>query len=142
MALCSATGVQWTIDNGLLAIWPTGQSRAGSPIMVSPETGMVGYPSFNQQSVIVRTIFNSNFALGKQITVQSQLQPACGTWNISNVAHDIESMVPNGQWFSIVQGTIVGTGAAAGSGSGGGDVPGGAMTDKGYAGTRGARRGV
>ena len=37
--------------------------------------------------------------------------PACGTWNISNVAHEIESMVPNGQWFSIVQATIVGTGA-------------------------------
>ena len=73
MALCSATGVQWTIDNGLLAIWPTGGSRQGSPIMVSPETGMVGYPAFNQQAVIVRTMFNSNLALGKQINVQSQL---------------------------------------------------------------------
>jgi hypothetical protein len=121
MSLCSATGVQWTIDNGLLAIWPTGQSRNGSPIDVSPETGMVGYPSFNQQAVIVRTIYNSNLALGKQIKVKSQLTPANGTWNISNVAHDIESMVPNGQRFSIVQGTIVGTGAAGG----GGDVPGG-----------------
>jgi len=56
-----------------------------------------------------------------ELKVKSQLQPAIGTWNISNVAHDIESMVPNGQWFSIVQGTIVGTGAAGG----GGDVPGG-----------------
>ncbi len=125
LALCSATGVQWTIDNGLLAIWPTGGSRQGSPIMVSPETGMVGYPAFNEQGVIVRTIYNSNLACGKQINVQSQLTPACGTWNISTVAHEIESMVPNGQWFSIVQATTVGTGGAAG-GSGGGDVPGGA----------------
>ncbi len=101
--LAEAAGIQWTIENDVLAIWPAGQTRKGSPVPVSPKTGMVGYPAFNQSGIVVRTIFNPSLGFGRKIIVESELTPACGTWGIYNLAHDIEAQVPNGQWFSIAQ---------------------------------------
>lgn len=103
MRLAQAAGIMWTIENDTLAIWNAGQSRNGNSVILSPKTGMVGYPAFNQAGVIVRSIFNPNLKLGSKITVQSELTPATGDWSVYNLGHDIESQVPNGQWFSIVQ---------------------------------------
>lgn len=109
LTLAEAAGIQFTIENDVVVIWNTGQARTGDSVLISPQTGMVGYPAFNQAGVIVRTIFNKSLRYGGKINVQSELTPAVGTWNINNLGHDIESQVPNGQWFSIVQGYREGT---------------------------------
>lgn len=103
LRLAQAAGIEWTIENGTLAIWKPGQTRQGEAVVASPGTGMVGYPAFNQAGVIVRMIFNNSLKLGGKITVKSELTPANGDWVIYNLGHDIESQMPNGQWFSIVQ---------------------------------------
>lgn len=101
--LANAAGINWTIENDVLAIWPAGQVRKGKPVVVSAKTGMVGYPAFNQSGVVVRTIFNPALGFGRAILVESELLPACGQWGVYNLAHDLEAQVPNGQWFSIAE---------------------------------------
>ena len=43
--LAEHAGRQWVIDKGVLAIWPTGKSRKGGSPLISPRSGMVGYPT-------------------------------------------------------------------------------------------------
>jgi hypothetical protein len=54
-----AMNCQWFIDKETtLAIWPTGKARSGAIPLVSPQTGMVGYPAFNQGSIMVTSFYN------------------------------------------------------------------------------------
>ena len=101
-SIVQAAGIQWTVENGTLAIWKTGGSRNGESHMFSPETGMVGYPVFSEADVIVTKTFDRTIGLGHRITVQSQLEPANGEWAIYNVTHDISAETPNGPWFTQV----------------------------------------
>lgn len=99
-ACAQAAGIRYTIDRGVLAIWPKKSVRAGEVVLVSPETGMVGYPIFSDSGVVINSLFIPNIRNGAQIKVESSLTPACGTWNVRGVVHTLESETPNGQWFT------------------------------------------
>lgn len=111
--LADAAGVMWTIENNTLAVWPPGQARKGSTVLISPQTGMIGYPGFSTNSIIVRTQFNPQLRFGCQIEVKSDLTPACGTWNTFYVAHDLSAQLPGGPWLSEVRATPAAPGAPA-----------------------------
>jgi hypothetical protein len=105
LALAQHAGIEHIIDKGTLAIWNSGQSRKKGPVLISPSTGMVGYPAFNESAIVVKSIFNPSLDPGAEITVKSDLTPACGTWNVTGVEHDLESEVYQGRWFTSVVAT-------------------------------------
>jgi len=97
-------GLDWNSgDNGVLAVWYPGFFRTGTIPIISPSTGMIGYPTFNSNGIQVRTLFNPNVFMGSQIQVQSSLQGASGTWGVYGVDHDLEANMPHGAWFSTIQ---------------------------------------
>ncbi len=96
-----AAGIEWVLDDQTLAIWPKTGSRgstAGIPL-ISPTTGMVGYPAFDRQGIIVKALFNPVIKFGSQVQVQSSLTPACGKWTVYRLHYDLESETPGGAWF-------------------------------------------
>lgn len=94
-----------TIENGTLEIWPKNGSRnlLSTPI-VSAQTGMVGYPTFSSNGLMVTTMFNPSIKIGGQFTVQSSILPADGTYVATQVSHSLESITPDGQWFTHILG--------------------------------------
>jgi hypothetical protein len=103
-------GIEWIIDNGTLAIWYPGQARGGVAPLISPSTGMVGYPAYTSQGILVRSIYNPSIGYGHKIEVVSDLQDACGEWVINSLSYDLESMVPHGKWFATMEAVRVGIG--------------------------------
>jgi hypothetical protein len=93
-----------TIDRGVLAIWPKFQNRSGNATTISPDDGtLIGYPAYTANGMMFTALYNSNFAIGKQVTVKgSQLTPANATWNVYNVNHELESQAVNGKWESVL----------------------------------------
>jgi hypothetical protein len=102
--LARMAGIQMLVDKGKLAIWPAGGARGGAPISISKDTGMIGYPRFSSASIVVQTLFTPAIEYGKQMTVQSEIAAANGTWGIKNLDLELESFMPRGKW----QATIVG----------------------------------
>lgn len=107
-AACAALDCEYSTDKNILAVWPRGGSRTGAAIRISPDTGMVGYPSFTEQGCRFRTIYNPNLVFGSIVDVTSQLSAANGQWIVANVAHNLDAEAPGGQWFSEVDCTILG----------------------------------
>ena len=99
-ACAEAANIDCVIDNGKLAIWPRGGSRGGQAPLVSPGTGMIGYPTFTAAGVVVRTIYNPNLDFGARVRVESELQRACGEWVIYDLSHSLESRMPEGEWHT------------------------------------------
>ncbi|MCJ2087140.1 hypothetical protein MKK88_14260 [Methylobacterium sp. E-005] len=98
--LADAAGINWVIENDTLAIWPRNGSRKGNAVKISSSTGMVGYPTYSASGIDVTTLFNSNYRYGGSVEVQSDLTPACGTWYIVNIVHEVECEKPGGKWFT------------------------------------------
>lgn len=110
-AIVEAAGCEWNaVDNGILAIWNPGESRGGEVPLISPDTGLVGYPSYASNGIQFVTLFNPSIGFGQKVQVKSSLEQACGTWTVYGLDHDLETMTPNGQWFSTVQAAQVGLG--------------------------------
>ncbi|MDE2000651.1 MAG: hypothetical protein KGI52_17185, partial [Burkholderiales bacterium] len=95
-----AAGINGIIDNGVLAIWPKGGSRASGNPLISPDSGLIGYPTFNPQGIAINALFNPNVVFGGEIQVQSSITPACGTWRVYAIDHDLSCEMPGGPWFS------------------------------------------
>lgn len=95
-----AAGVLFVIKGKTITIWPKNSSRSGKPILISPATGLVGYPAFSSNGIVVTTLFNPNFELGGTVALQSSVTPACGTWAVYAISHSVASEMPNGPWFT------------------------------------------
>jgi hypothetical protein len=90
-------------DDGVtLAIWPIGGKRGGVIPLISPATGLVGYPSYSsgQTGLAVTSIFNPNITMGGLVQIKSSLQVANGKWRAFNITHELESQTVSGAWLT------------------------------------------
>lgn len=98
-----AAGIYYAIERGILAIWPRRGARAGEVPVLSPQTGLIGYPTFTGSGLGLNSAFTPNAKQGGKIRVESQLTPANGEWVIFSVHHDLECLTPNGAWFTQIE---------------------------------------
>jgi len=92
--------INFTIETGTLQIWPKGGARNTAIPTISPETGLVGYPTLSSNELLLTTLFNPLVKIGGVVQVQSSLQVACGQWIVQQISHSLESETPDGQWFT------------------------------------------
>lgn len=100
-----AANISWTvdIDKEVLAIWPRDGARNGAIPLISPETGLVGFPSYSSgmfQGLAVTTVFNPLLRVGKPVQIESSLKVANGTWTVFDITHSLESETPGGKWYT------------------------------------------
>jgi len=98
-----AANIEYVIDRGTLALWPLGQSRQGDVPLISPDSGLVGYPTLSSKGMSMLLIFNQNIKLGADVKVESSLPMAEGIWHVFNLSHSISSQAPGGPWFTNVE---------------------------------------
>lgn len=106
--ICEAAGIEHLVDNNKLSIWIAGQSRAGGPALISPSTGMVGYPRFQSAAVIVKSFFIPAVLCGQRIQVQSEITAACGIWETFKIDYELDTLMPKEKWFQTMWGVPVG----------------------------------
>lgn len=99
--LAKMAGIEHIIDLGKLAIWNPGQARSGSTL-ISPDTGMVGYPCMTYSGVEVKTLFQPTIKYGAKIQIRSSVTPASGEFIIYALDYDLASQMPNGPWFCLI----------------------------------------
>jgi hypothetical protein len=91
------------IDDGTVAIWPMDGVRAGQELLISPDTGLIGYPMRTENGVELQLLFNPSVIFGAKIKVESSLTPANGQWTIFRVSHELEAETPQGKWFTTLE---------------------------------------
>jgi hypothetical protein len=111
--LAAAAGIWMYVDNGVLAIVPANQPRVKPIPIISAQTGMKGYPTFDGVGVNFDIEFNPAVIFGGSVQVVSDIPQASGIWIVTNVAHKLESEKPDGLWFSTIRGTKTGLAVAA-----------------------------
>jgi hypothetical protein len=107
------SGIGWSgIESGTMAIWPRGQGRdTGTIALFSPESGMKDYPTFNEQGVIVTSLFRP-VKMMQQVAIKSSIfadpkdkaqTPRTYNYFVFTYTYTLESEAPNGPWFVTFQ---------------------------------------
>lgn len=104
-ACADAAGISIFYDDttGTMAIFPKNGSRNADIPLISSDTGLVGYPIYQQAGMTFTTRYNPKIVCNGKIKLQSILTPACGTWTTISLDHNLESETPDGAWFTVVQ---------------------------------------
>lgn len=88
------------IEGADVWIWPFGKGRDSIVIEVGPNSDMVGYPAWWEAGIIVRSLFNQQIQIGRQMQVSSGIPKANGLWQIVQVQHELATMLREGPWFT------------------------------------------
>lgn len=108
---CQHANINYAIDNpqpSTLTIWPKGKDRGGSIPLISADTGMVGYPTFSANGIVVTTFFNPSICFGQNVKIESDLKGANKEWNVQTLVHTLDAEVPRGQWITRFEATDLG----------------------------------
>jgi hypothetical protein len=102
--LARAANINLYIDDDVMAITAKNGPREGDIPLITKDSGMIGYPTFDGIGVMFRTLYNPAIKHGGSIQIESELSQAAGEWIVVSVAHTLEAEKPGGLWQSVVRG--------------------------------------
>ena len=104
--LCDDYGIFPYIEHGLIAITPIGGERAFRIPVLTPKTGLLGYPVPTQRGIEVRCLWDPMIRFGGVIRIaDSIMETTNGDWRVFGVTTTLESEIPGGAWFMDIQAT-------------------------------------
>jgi hypothetical protein len=99
--LCEHANLDYYFDgNTVLAICPKNQPRQGKPVPVlSPSSGLIGFPTVERYGLHVDALFTPALALGGQLQIADSIVPSAnGSWFSYFLEYRLESVMPDGLW--------------------------------------------
>lgn len=101
---CQAANCDFYVQGDEILITPNGLPRDSIPsVVLSPESGLVGYPMFERSGLNVSAEFDPAFQCGSALDIQSSVPNATGRWFPYSMFHELESEMPGGRWFTTMQ---------------------------------------
>lgn len=102
MAAKKANIAYYTDIAGVIEICPVGGARQIAKWVLSPQSGLIGYPTLRDVNLIgAMAVFNPALRYGAQIQITGSDQVyANGNWQIFDITHRLSSLLPDGPWFS------------------------------------------
>ena len=112
--LCRDYEIDLYVEYGLIAIAPRGAPRTLRIPLLTPKTGLLGYPVPTIQGVDVRCLWDPMIRFGGIIRIaDSLMETTNGDWRAFGVTTTLESEIPGGAWFMDIQATFRGANDAA-----------------------------
>ena len=104
-AICHAADVDYYTLQNILVICPKGEPRlTAQSVLLTPETGLIGYPRIEVGGIGFDCYFNPAVTAGGLVQVAgSDIPAANGSWMPYWAVHTLESWARGGQWQSAVK---------------------------------------
>lgn len=104
-SICKAARVDYYFQGDKLVFAPLSQAFDQKPaVVLSPTTGLLGYPMYTRRGLNVSAIFDAAFLCGTAITIQDSIvKGANGNWYPYSIEHTLEAVMSNGKWNSSLQ---------------------------------------
>lgn len=109
--VAQAAGIDYFKDHAddSITITPKGAARSIETAVLTPSTGLIGYPVPNLNGIAFKCLYDSRVRFGGMVEIKNSLiEPCNGKWRASGVNINIDSELPSGQWFCEVQATELG----------------------------------
>lgn len=99
-------GAELIVDDGQLILMKPGAARSGTAVVLNKDSGLIGYPTFNNNGISLKCLYNPALQYGGVVRVQSIVPKATGDWRITKVTHKLSAYDAGSMdWFSEIEGT-------------------------------------
>ncbi len=117
-SIARQTNIVMIIEDDVLTISPyrTPLGNRDDVPVISPDNGLVGYPTFNKAGISFCCLFNPAIRYYHRVRVETRQKPVLGEWTVIAVQYQLESETPDGAWFCQVHARQF-TGQKAGDGN-------------------------
>ena len=89
------------VDGKTLVILPRNGVRGGGVVpRIAADTGMVGYPAYVQNAMVVTSLYNPNVRFNGEVQVDSSIPAASGRFKVYDLGHSLASELDGGPWFT------------------------------------------
>ena len=109
--IAETVGASLIIDDTTCALVPKYGVRApaGGIPLISVETGMIGWPTFDDKGIRVESFFRPDVRIGSTVRVASIVPRASGVWKVTSLHHDLSANNPDGadKWITSIYGVYV-----------------------------------
>lgn len=97
---CVAAKADFYVFNNTILTCKSGQPRTTEPaVVLTPSTGLFGYPVFGRDGLTVSALYQPAFSCGVPIEIKDSLTPhANGRWFPRAMTIQLESNLPGGKW--------------------------------------------
>lgn len=101
---CAAANCDFYIQGDQILVTAAGRARGSEPaVVLTPTSGLVGYPMFERSGLAVTALFDPAFLCGYALQIESDVPNATGRWYPYSIYHTLESNMPRGSWMSQLQ---------------------------------------
>lgn len=107
-AVAEEVGAELLIDDNSMVLLPYSAPREGSAVLINPQTGLIGYPSFSGDGINFRCFYNPDLRQGGAVQVESIVPRASGTWKITRLEHRLAAYGASDAWYSAVDAVYLG----------------------------------
>lgn len=103
---------EMTFHGDVLYIYPPDADIQFSPYLVSAGTGMIGYPSYSGNGIIIDSLFIPTLTFGQKIKIHIPINEDTkefaplynGIWNyMVSMTHELSCNSPNGSWKTRIE---------------------------------------
>lgn len=102
-------GAQLLVNDTTMTLLNKDEALSGNAILLTKDTGMIGYPTFNNEGIVVTSLYNPAFKFNSLIKVESIVPKATGVWRITKLTHNLSVFNPaSSQWISEIEATYTG----------------------------------
>lgn len=110
-SVADEVGAELLIDDDSMILMPYDKPRSGGAVLLTPETGLIGYPSFTSDGISFSCFFNPNLKQGGQVKIENIVPRASGYWKITKLSHKLTAYrTGGGSWYSSVDAAYIGGG--------------------------------
>lgn len=102
--VANTVGADLIIEDTEATLLPRDSSRGAAKeiALISPSTGEIGYPSFDQQGIRFTCFFRPELHLADLVRIKSALPRATGVWKIYSLQHELSArMTESGVWRTV-----------------------------------------
>lgn len=98
-SICSAYHVAFYIQGNVLAITPVGSAQNIPVVVLSPTSGLIGYPVIESGGLLISCLYSPAIKAGGKVQIKgSDLPAANANWCPIRLLHSLEAELPGGQW--------------------------------------------
>lgn len=102
-------GAQLLVNDSTMTLLTANEALSGNAVLLTKNTGMIGYPTFNNEGIVVKSIYNNAFKFNGLVKVESIVPKATGVWRITKLTHNLSAFnSQGGQWVSEIEATYTG----------------------------------
>lgn len=99
-------GINTDFRLGAIYIWPQSGNVDDTIPLISPATGLLGYPIFTRTGITFQCVYSDLILRGRKIQLETSLPNGSGVYTIQSATHHLSSWTEGGPWVTIVYASI------------------------------------